>query len=438
MKKVIILVAMLFICSSSYGAVISYTSLSGDSGLSYSWLNDSFNTIYNEFNGSINDANVQDDSLKEPDFADEINPRIRTDETIGDFTYTGHLPAVPGGGGLTATTTAGTSYIEGYRIVTAATDKAYTASKDTWVYIDINGAFQYEEVATDASEPTTPSNSLLLATVVADGTDVTSVTDRRQTTPPNLRIYTDYIQALVISRDVTDTEVVQLGVGTIDFGAGVSNGFRRNILSADIDFGSNGRGGLDTGSLSEGYYYLYAVADDGNTTTYEGIASTSPSGASGVEGERLVGWCYAPSGSLISPDSIGAYRGVGGDAPNYVRVEGTNSVTTTGSTYEEIPSLADVKFYSSGRPVKISLVIPFSNANSGADNHFTVSVDNVHFMTVMHDTTGNAHKNIATTQNIKKLGKGTHTIDAKWAIANDTLTQNAPVYGNRRLMIEEM
>src|SRR3990167_2181514 len=192
------IICLLFL-TQCYAGTISYTSLSSDAGVSYSHLNTAFSTMYDEFNGNIADINLVADTLTERVFADAANPRVRDYEIVGDWTYTGMLPATDSD--LTSDISAGTSYVLGYRIVTAATAKTYTASKDTWVYIDYNGAFQYSEVANGATQPTTPANSLLLATVVTDGDNITSVTDRRQLTPPNLRVYQDLKSGCVISRD---------------------------------------------------------------------------------------------------------------------------------------------------------------------------------------------------------------------------------------------
>jgi hypothetical protein len=176
-KLILVLMFVVGISYTSHAGLITIDSMSEDASIGD--MNSRFNTIKNEFNGNIESANIAADTIGEADMADEINPRIRDDEFFNDYTYTGHLPATSAN--LISDISAGTSYVEGYRCVTTATEKTYTASKDTWVYIDINSTFQYEEVANGAAQPTEPSNSLLLAKVVTDADNITGVTDHRTT-----------------------------------------------------------------------------------------------------------------------------------------------------------------------------------------------------------------------------------------------------------------
>jgi len=158
MKKLLVGLAVLLSASTAHAGLITISTLSSDSGIVYTYFNTAFNTIKNCINGNIESINIKDDTLTEADFADAINPRVRDSEYFNDFTYSGMLPA--DSTDLTSDISAGTSYVSGYRVVTAATSKTYTATKDTWVYIDINGTFQYVETSVGAAQPVTPSNSL--------------------------------------------------------------------------------------------------------------------------------------------------------------------------------------------------------------------------------------------------------------------------------------
>lgn len=378
MKKLLGFILVLLLTNNVYAGIISYDSLSGDAGVSYTHFNNSFSTIYNEFNGGITDANITADTFTERVFADSANPRVRDYEFFGDYTYTGMLPVTSAS--LTSNIGSGTSYVSGYRIVTDATSKTYTASKDTYVYIDKNGAFQYSEVANGATAPTTPSDSLLLAKVVTNGTAITSVTDLRRLTPTNVRVYLDLKTGAVVSRDITTATKISIDRGEIEFGVG-TGGVRRNTTPAYIDFTTTGYGGLDTGSLAAGtYYYLYAVPDADNSTSFEGIASTSISGASGVDNERLIGWVYASGTSALSPDSCGAYRGRGGDAPNIVMRSWkatTTELAVDDTTYGADLDSTSTKFYASGRPVLIQGLIKSRRTDANPYHQAVIYVDNV-------------------------------------------------------------
>ncbi|RKY29621.1 MAG: hypothetical protein DRP74_08520, partial [Candidatus Omnitrophota bacterium] len=324
----------------------------------------------------------------------------------------------------------------GQRIVTSVTSHTYTASKDTWVYIDKNGAFQFVEVNNGASQPTTPTNSLLLAKVVTDSDNITSVEDKRQTTPPELRRYSDYKYGLVISRDEAVATTVTIGRGEIEFGT--NGGKRRNTGRISIDTTTTGRGGLDTGSLAEGFYYVWAVPDDDNSTGFEGVASTSRTATSlNIAGERLVGWFYASSGSSISADSVGAYRGRGGDAPNIVvrKKNGTASYSSA-TSYQVIPDMM-AKFYCSGiRPVRVTFTGYVNNA-SGGNTIVTISADDIEITKgeVNQDGVGGSMYIPIHLEWTGHMGEGEHTIEVKWS-AENSHTINCKDY--RTLIVEEL
>lgn len=378
MKRILGFILGLMLINPAYAGIVSYTALSGDSGVSYSHLNNSFTTIYDEFNGGIADANLAADTLTERVFADSINPRVRDYELIGDYNYSGMLPVTSAN--LTSNISAGTSYVSGYRIVTDATAHTYTATKDTYVYIDKNGTFQYSEVAVGATAPTTPADSLILAKVTTSGAAITAVEDLRRPTPTNVRIYLDLKNGCVISRDITTATKISIDRGEVEFGVGTGGG-RRNTTPIYIDFTTTGAGGLDTGTLAATtYYYLYAVPDADNDSNFDGIASTSISGASGVDNERLIGWVYSSGTSALSPDSCGAYRGRGGDAPNIVMRSWKATATELAvddTTYGTDLDSTTTKFYSSGRPVKIEGLIRSKRAAANSRHSAVIYVDSV-------------------------------------------------------------
>lgn len=187
MKKLVIASAVILcLCGSSEAARVTkpYTFSAGQTIRSAD-VNSNFDTVYNEFNGSIEggtSGNIKADSLTEIDMADDINPRVRWDEGFQDFVYTGLQPATAAG--LTSDISAGTAYVNGYRANKAsATSKTYTNTKDTYVDIDYNGVFHYTEVARLAAAPAVYTDSIRLAAVAAQGGALTQVTDLRVLTP---------------------------------------------------------------------------------------------------------------------------------------------------------------------------------------------------------------------------------------------------------------
>lgn len=122
-------------------------------------------------------GNIQAGTITSDKMDANANIVTRWDEAFNNFVYTGLLPTTATG--LTTTTTAGTAYINGYRVVKDATSHLYTATK--WTYIDLsqNGTYTYAETAIGAAEPSVTANSIRLCRVTTDATDVTAVRDDR-------------------------------------------------------------------------------------------------------------------------------------------------------------------------------------------------------------------------------------------------------------------
>ena len=182
MRKIVIALSLLFITEFAHAGLINISTLSNDSQVSYLTLNAANNTIKNAINGNIESVNIKDGTITIDDMASSSSTGQREGDHFNAYTKTGMLPVTDAS--LTSDISAGTSYVKSdtgimYRVVTSATSKTYTSSKDTWVYIDINGAFQYVVQALGLAQPTTPSNSLLLAKVVTNATSITSVVDHR-------------------------------------------------------------------------------------------------------------------------------------------------------------------------------------------------------------------------------------------------------------------
>jgi len=442
MKKILASVlGLLLIASNCHATLITYSTLSSDAAVTTANLNTRFSELKTVINGNIDGTNYADGSINSADIAVAANPLKRDGENIGEYVYTGLTIATVAS--LTQTTTAGTAYVANdadsylHRVATAATSHTYTASKDTYVYLDYAGAFIYSEVANGASQPSTPSNSIIIAKVVTDGSAITSVSDLRQTTPVNLRIYLDLKNGCVVSRDITTATKAVIGRGEVEL-AGTSK-LRRNTTNTVIDFTTTGAGGLDTGSLAAGYYYIFATADSSNSTNFKGIASTSSTDATGVTDERLIGWVYAATASALSGDSVGAWKGRGGDAPNICQKMGTSTITTTAASYVLIPDM-ELKFVSSGRPIRCSFNAPiYLSQPSAYEVYVTISIDGENYVSGDCGVAADGHDEYGTIPvalNWKGcVPAGEHTIQAKWLTEQGiTATQR----GSRTLIVEEL
>lgn len=115
--------------------------------------------------------------IRPDDFDDETNPVKRWDELMPDYVYSGGI--CPTSASLKSTITACVAYVEGHRVSVSATAKTFTASKDTYVDLDKDGAYQYSEVANNAAEPSIASDAIRMFKAITNGTGVTTVVDFR-------------------------------------------------------------------------------------------------------------------------------------------------------------------------------------------------------------------------------------------------------------------
>lgn len=442
MKKILgIALGLLLIASNCFADLLTYTTISSDAGVTTQALNDRFSEIKTNENGNIKSVNIYDGSIASEDIAVAANPLKRDGENIGEYVYSGGTIATSVS--LASTITAMVAYIQndadGYlhRVSTAATNKTFTASKDTYVYCDYAGAFIYSEVSNGAGQPTTPSNSIILAKVVTDGTAVASVVDHRQTTPSNLRIYSYLKNGLVISRDAATATKVWIGPGDIELGS--SSKKRSNSDWIALDFTTNGFNGLDTGlSLAANtYYYIFAVPSDANSTNFKVVADTASTDTAIVAAsdERLIGWCYAPTASAISGDSVGAFKKFGGDAPNIVERSGNTDITTASTSMITMQDM-DIRFISSGRPVLIHFNANLLNANDVTGMSISVDSVGVAADNYLYTITAQPHPVHLIAQ--ITLTEGTHYIEGKWKVPSGTGNQYGSLYGPRVLVVQEL
>jgi hypothetical protein len=106
----------------------------------------------------------------------EGNASLQTQKTeyAFDFVAPGGVWSGNGyGSTLIASMTAGVVYISGQRVsFSAVTNRAFTASKDTYVDVDNSGTVIYTEVANNAASPTLVANRVRLAIIVSGASNI--------------------------------------------------------------------------------------------------------------------------------------------------------------------------------------------------------------------------------------------------------------------------
>jgi len=357
MKRILALLTLILIPHLAYAGTITVNTISVDA--TAAGINDNFTTIVNEINGEIEGSaagaikNIKADTLGELDMGDNINPRIRTNELlgIGEDTITTQNAFVASGlvcsdgDVLQVDVTAGSGYMNGYRI-TLASNSEITISDNvaTYVWLDENGNLVENSSASD--------NSIILCSVTSSGGDITvAPADVSNRSVPNLVTPTNYREGLKLSRKVGDTTVVSVDAGFVEInGAMVS---KTTTTEIDVSSGSYADGGQ--GSTTQ--MQFVGIDSAGNikwveiAPTHSNHALSIPSGqlkwvSDGGTTWRILGWVYN-SADTVADYQLGNIRENG--LPNaVVRKETFNhTITATGYASTELKN-TDFNFYSSG------------------------------------------------------------------------------------------
>ena len=149
-------------------------------------VNQGPNAIAAVVNGNIDDANVSTLSGSKitsgtlPASASDVasNPETRENETIGNMVASGLIWSTLTG--LNGAMSSGVAYVNGKRlVVSAVATYAFTASRDTYIYVDNTGTIQYNPQTNGATQPATPANNQLIAKVITSGAAITAISDLR-------------------------------------------------------------------------------------------------------------------------------------------------------------------------------------------------------------------------------------------------------------------
>lgn len=99
----------------------------------------------------------------------------RDDETVADHVVGSGLTWTIDTG-LNGDMTGGVVYIQGYRrTIAAINNRTFTASRDTYVYVEVGGTVGYSEVNNAAAAPALPADSMWIAYIVTNATDITLI-----------------------------------------------------------------------------------------------------------------------------------------------------------------------------------------------------------------------------------------------------------------------
>ena len=234
LRKLLLIALFSLFSTTSYAGTITLGTISADA--TAAGFNDNYTTIGNAINGNIEGStdsgasvsNIKADSVFEINMANNANSRVFAAELLAigsDSVSAGTLTqntvvesgCVPADDtDLTSDVSACVAYVNGYRVSKSATSLTYTASRDNYVDLSDTGSYTVTAVSNGATQPAVTSNSIRLAKVVTDGTEITTITSVFTTRIPGLIISSNYRDKMLLSRDTTTVIKVMPGAVEIN------------------------------------------------------------------------------------------------------------------------------------------------------------------------------------------------------------------------------
>lgn len=443
MKKLLFVFLMVSICGTANAGTLTLTSYLSGGDVTIASLESDNNAVETWANGNVESINIKDKTITTADLADSVSPVVRWGEGFSDFTYTGMLPVTSAT--LISDISAGTSYIDGFRVVQSSVSHTYTASRDTYVYIHRDGYYLYQEVANGAAAPATPANSLLLAKVVTDGTSITSVTDSRTTsiqiTATTSNFPSHFRDGALMSWDTTTAIHAipgSLAIGTTIYSR-TTNTSAKTITTASNWIENQVPYENDT-------IFVYAYNDSGSSwdikfssadpvyaDVSENTSGTLRYYSPGTTDYRAIGWWYKSADQV----QVYAFGNVKESATHNAVQRVAATETLTAST--NYIGLSDMKanFYSTGRPIMATFSAPFDDTSG--DPSVAIYLNNS--LVIDKDGVGDTGGNGLPQCNLQWLAtpaQGPQTIEVYWKVGSGTGTQDAANDGYRTLVVQEL
>ncbi len=170
-------------------------------------------------------------------FNASINPNTLINETTFPFVSTGLVWSTVSG--LNGTMTSGVLYFNGIRVsVNSVASNAFTASKDTYIDIDVNGNITYQAVTNNAASPAITANSIRVAIVITNGSAITVINQGSEAAVAPVissvtLIVCDSLGNLICPRD-PNRKLLGLRVRTTDFSTTATTATQITGLSVPV------------------------------------------------------------------------------------------------------------------------------------------------------------------------------------------------------------
>ena len=241
------------------------------------------------------------------------------------------------------------------------------------------------------------------------------------------RLLYDYRHNAVLVYASASTLTVTAGRIAIPNAAGTVVRWRGETSSTTATWSN-----IDTGSEANSTQYYVYLSGDTDETGFDVVISTSSSAPSGITYYRKIGYFYNnSSGNIVNVGNI-----KGGGVPNIMKVTGTTDITSTSSSYEDMTDM-EIRFVSSGYPVKVTFAAPMTSGGALHNGQMVIDIDGTDKVTSFIHASSDADD--ACMQWLEDLSAGTHTIKVQWKyVAGGTVSQNGATMGARVLITEEL
>lgn len=444
--RLIPLLLVLLVSTNANAAVVVVQQYVSNNDVTLARLNSNMNAIVNQVNGNLEGnggINIKAGSITSTELNTTVSTITRWADSFNNYTVSGQLPATSAS--LASDISAGVSYVSGYRVATAATNHTYTASKDTYVYINKGGYFVYSEVANGAAAPSTPADSLLLAVAITNGTAITSVTDSRtlsiQITTTTTNFPSNFRDQGYVSRDTVTTihaEPGNLSIGNTIYSRTADTSTKSiatgtNWIEASVPSTNTG-------------FYVYAYNDSGSSwdikfSSADPVYSDTSSNTGGIlryyttggTNYRAIGWAYK------SADNVQTYHYSNfNDGLVYDTIEFNDStvVSTASTSFVNDIAVPKQQFYTTGNPIRITYSAAMANAGSDF-SALGIMIDGVdvaeteRWSGVNNNTITNNMGVVTIYQGV--LSRGFHTMNGRFYAKSSTSYIN-----KRRIIIEQL
>ena len=443
MKRLWVTLLLVLICANAQAkTAVSVDAFLTPDDVTVGHLND-FRTTTVNFLNSIDGANIQASTVTPDQLNANADPTVRWGEAFNEWVVSGLLPPTTSGT-LLSTTTSGTAYVKNdttgnmERVAKDATANTYTASQYTYLDLSDVGTYTYTETAIGAAEPAVAANSIRLARVSSDPTQIAAVRDDRIMAISLDDTQADFERVDMYMTVITPDDII-ISPGVIYHGSARL----KKVTTTEIDLTQAGDWVTGGGGRANGTMGFVVISEAGiiqATTTAPTVfdiqgntAGTLRYSDIGSAYYRVLGWFYMNTDGAGELEA-GQYSNFpDGNVRNMIMVTADANVSTTSASFQELDDM-NKKFYSTGRPLVMQFMGTTSRSAAGGTIGVQLSLDSIEIPYAIGygtcETAGTAGAKVTASAQgfVETVSQGIHDVRTFW---NTTI---ATAYCKYRMM----